>query len=62
MLKPVQHIVFVAGQIGVVEVGVAATHVRSCLIQQDGVALDATMARLERGFDIAVNEVWNFRD
>lgn len=62
MLQPVQRIVFVADQIGLVEVGVAATHVCTCLKQQDGIGLDATMARLERNFDIAVNEVWNFRD
>ncbi|MFT7108130.1 MAG: hypothetical protein ACJAVT_002663, partial [Yoonia sp.] len=27
-----------------------------------GVAIEATMVRLERGFDVAVTEIWNFRD
>lgn len=60
--KPAGRIAAVADQIGLKEVAMAANHVSTCLEQRDGVALEATMARLERGFDVAVAEVWNFRD
>lgn len=62
MMTPARRIATVAGQIGLVEVSVAAVHVLKCLEQMDGIALEATLARLERGFDIAVAEVWNYRD
>lgn len=62
MAKPARRIASVAGQIGLAEVSVAAVHVIKCLDQMDGVALEATLARLERGFDIAVSEVWNYRE
>ena len=62
MHKPAQRIGLVADQIGLTEVAVSAGHVGACLRQKDGVGLEATMARLERGFDVAVTEVWNFRD
>ncbi len=62
MNRPALRIGVVADQIGLTEVSIAAGHVCACLAQQDGIALDATMARLERGFDMAVTEVWNFRD
>ncbi|PUB15472.1 hypothetical protein DFP92_10492 [Yoonia sediminilitoris] len=62
LVKPAARIAAVADQIGLTEVAIAAGHVSQCLEQRDGVALEATMARLERGFDVAVSEVWNFRD
>lgn len=62
MLKPARRIGLIADQIGLTEVSVAAYHVVTCICQGDGVALEATIARLERGFDVAVSEVWNFRD
>ncbi len=62
MLKPAQRVASVANQIGLTEVAISAHHVANCLQQHDGVALEATMARLERGFDVAVSEVWNFRE
>jgi len=62
MHRPAQRIGAVADQIGLLEVAVAASHVRACLTQNDGIALEATMARLERGFDAAVSEVWTFRN
>lgn len=62
MCKPARRIATVAGQIGLTEVAIAAEHVITCLEQVDGVALEATLARLERGFDIAVSEVWNYRE
>jgi hypothetical protein len=61
MFKPARRIGLVAVQIGLTEVSVAAEHVVKCLEQADGVALEATLARLERGFDVAVSEVWNYR-
>lgn len=62
MLKPARRIGLIAKQIGLTEVSVAAYHVATCINQADGVALEATIARLERGFDVAVSEVWNFRN
>lgn len=62
MLKPARRIGLIADQIGLTEVSVAAYHVATCVNQADGVALEATIARLERGFDVAVSEVWNFRN
>lgn len=62
MLKPARRIGLIADQIGMTEVSVAAYHVATCLKQEDGVALEATIARLERGFDVAVSEVWTFRN
>ncbi|KQB96751.1 hypothetical protein AL073_06485 [Loktanella sp. 1ANDIMAR09] len=62
MQRPAVRIGVVADHIGLTEVSVAAGHVCACIAQKDWIALDATMARLERGFDMAVSEVWNFRD
>ena len=62
MQAPTRRVVQIAEQIGLIEVSAAAQHVATCLSQSDGVALDATMARLERGFDIAVTQVWDFRE
>ena len=60
--RPARRVEMVAERMGLMEVAVAAGHVRNCLDQGDGVAIEATMARLERGFDVAVNEIWSFRD
>ena len=60
--RPANQIKVVADQIGLKEVVVSVSHVASCVQQRDGIALKATMARLERAFDRAVSEVWNFRD
>ena len=62
MRKPAHRISLVADQIGLTEVKTAAGHVGTSLVQNDSVALEAVMARLERGFDVAVTEIWNFRD
>ncbi|MCG3269423.1 hypothetical protein [Yoonia sp. I 8.24] len=61
MLKPCRKIRLIAEQIGLTEIAITADHVQICLRQADLTALAATMARLERGFDAAVSEVWNFR-
>lgn len=62
MPKPARRVLLVAEQVGLTEVAIAAQHVLTCVDQEDGVALQATLARLERGFDVAVAEVWNFRE
>ena len=62
ILRPANQIKVIADQIGLKEVVVSVSHVASCVQQCDGFALEATMARLERAFDRAVSEVWNFRD
>ncbi len=62
MCRPSRRIEMVATHLGLIEVAVAAGHVGQCAVQKGGPALDATMARLERGFDVAVSEVWNFRE
>ncbi|WP_052700951.1 hypothetical protein [Loktanella sp. S4079] len=61
MLRPCRKVRLIADQIGLIEMAVTADHIQTCLKQADGVALEATMARLERAFDFAVIEVWNFR-
>lgn len=60
--KPAKRIRQVAAQLGLTDVTGSAMHVANTAHQRDGVALSATMARLERAFDIAISEVWRFRD
>ena len=62
MARPIRRVALAAHQMGLLEVAESAGHVRQCLSLNDGVALEAAMARLERAFDLAVNEVWNLRD
>lgn len=62
MQRPARRIELIADRIGLTEVAIAAGHVQTCIRNRDPVGLDATMARLERGFDVAVAEVWNFRE
>ncbi|WP_159086894.1 hypothetical protein [Loktanella sp. Alg231-35] len=62
MGRPSRRIETVATHLGLTEVATAAGHVGQCASQKGGPALDATLARLERGFDVAVCEVWNFRE
>lgn len=59
--RPAKRVELVADQLGLTEVAIAASHVGTCVKQGDGVALEATMARLGRGFDTAVSEIWSFR-
>lgn len=60
--RPARQIVTVGAQIGLTDVTEAAEHVAYNALQEDGVALSATLARLERAFDVAVTQVWRFRD
>ncbi|KQI68266.1 hypothetical protein AN189_10590 [Loktanella sp. 3ANDIMAR09] len=51
----------IAAQIGLTEVATAAGHVANSARQRDGIAVEATMARLERSFDLAIGQVWMLR-
>ena len=51
-----------AAQIGLLDVSQSAAGVADASQGRDGVALSATLARLERAFDLAVTEIWQFRD
>ncbi|WP_333711988.1 Hpt domain-containing protein [Yoonia sp.] len=61
MARPARRVALAARQLGLLEVADSAGHVQNCLGLNDGVALEAVMARLERAFDVAVNEIWNLR-
>ncbi len=62
MTRQSNRLAAVAQGIGLTEVATAARHVATCARQKDGIALDATMFRLDRGFDLAISQVWDFRD
>lgn len=58
MVRPAGRLASVAVQIGLTEVAKAAEHVATAAAQGDAVALQATMSRLERGFDGAISQIW----
>ncbi|WP_409697816.1 hypothetical protein [Yoonia sp.] len=60
-VKAARRIVSVAGPIGLTGLALAADDVGQCLQSGDRVALAATTGRLERAFDLAVAELWDFR-
>lgn len=60
MPLPARRISAIAGQIGLTEVATVAAHVGTAAGQGDGIAIEATMSRLERCFDLAMTEVWQF--
>lgn len=60
--RPARRIVHVSSRIGLVDVSQSAGHVGVAARQEDEVALSATLARLERAFDVAVSEIWRYRD
>lgn len=62
ILRPARRISIIASQLGLTDVKHGAEHVAVAAQQEDGVALSATIARLERAFDVAVSEVWRYRD
>ena len=62
MGKPAARIALVAGQIGLTDVAVAADHLAQAAVVGDPHALAAILGRLERAFDVAVTDVWDFRD
>ncbi len=49
----------VGEQIGLCELASAARHVAISADQADGVAVEATLNRLERAFDLAVTQIWS---
>lgn len=49
----------IARHIGLVEVEAAAAAVATSANQGDPVALQATLCRLERGFDAAISQIWD---
>jgi hypothetical protein len=57
--KQALRIAAVAGQIGLSELACAARHVATSATQADGVAVEATLHRLERAFDLAVTQIWS---
>lgn len=59
---PTRRIGAIALGIGLTDVASAADHVACAAEAGNGVAVGATMARLERAFDTAVSHVWDFRD
>ncbi len=59
--EPARRLANVARQIGLTEVATAALHLTNAAVQEDGVALNAIMARLEQAFDVAVTEIWKYR-
>jgi hypothetical protein len=61
MMMPARRIAAISGQIGLTELALAATHVSDAARQGNGVALEATLGRLERCFDLAMTEVWSFQ-
>lgn len=58
---PATRIAVIADQIGLCELAMASRHVATTARQGDGIAFEATMTRLERAFDVAISQVWNFR-
>ncbi len=58
LVRPAQRVGAVARQIGLTEVSIAADHVATAADQSDPVALEATLQRLERGFDVAICQIW----
>src|SRR6056297_1108232 len=48
MVRPARRVVLAAKQLGLLEVADSAQHVCHCLTLNDGVALEAVVARLER--------------
>ena len=53
MMMPARRISAIAGQIGLTELSLAAENVGIAARQYDGIALEATIGRLERCFDLA---------
>ena len=58
--QPVRRIAQIAKQLGLTEVSLSATHMADAALAQDGIAVNAIAARLERAFDHAVTEVWHY--
>ena len=59
LVRPAQRVSAIARQIGLTEAALAAGHVANAAEMGDAVALEATLHRLERGFDAALCEIWD---
>jgi hypothetical protein len=59
--SPANRMAAIADQIGLTEVSLVARHIANASEMGCGVALGATLARLERAFDAAVSHIWDFR-
>ncbi len=59
LVRPALRLAAVARQIGLTEVSLAANHVSTSAEQGDPIALEATLQRLERGFDAAICKIWD---
>ena len=59
LVRPAQRLAAVGRQIGLTEVSAAADHVATAADQGDPIALEATLQRLERGFDAAICQIWD---
>lgn len=57
---PAVRVSVIARQIGLVELADAANHLATSARQFDGIALEATKARLDRALACAVAKVWNY--
>jgi len=62
LVAPASRIAAISDQIGLIEVAKAARNVANSAEQNNDIALDATLSRLERCFDVAINQVWSFHD
>jgi hypothetical protein len=62
LVTPASRIAAVADQIGLVEVAAAGRHVANSASLDNDVALHATIARLERAFEVAVSQIWTHQD
>jgi hypothetical protein len=62
LAAPAKRLAAIADQIGLTEVALVARHSATASEMKCGVALGATLARLERAFDAAVSHIWDFRD
>lgn len=60
--KQARRIQQIALGIGLTDVQTIAMNAAVAAEQADGIAVHATIARLERSFDVAVTEIWNLRD
>ena len=58
---PADRVAAIANQIGLTEISCVAGHMARASEMNCGVALGATMARIERAFDAAVSQIWDFR-
>ena len=61
MVRPAKSMAVAADQVGLTEVARAARHVATCAVQGDGIALEAVLSRLERAYDLAISDIWDFR-